>query len=87
MQTLHPNNFCSAKVKRARKNEATDKVAPDGATADIKLERKPESKKTNEELLAELVGSVSAPVSGFVNVLQGNIKGLLNVLSKIHSVK
>src|SRR3989344_9312611 len=23
MQTLHPNNFCSAKVKRARKNEDT----------------------------------------------------------------
>ena len=37
---------------------------------------------TREELLAKLVGSISAPVSNFVNVLQGNIKGLINVLAK-----
>lgn len=38
---------------------------------------------SREELLSKLVGSIFAPVSGFVNVLQGNIKGLLYVLSKI----
>jgi len=32
---------------------------------------------TREELLAKLVGTIFAPVSNFVNVLQGNIKGLL----------
>lgn len=37
---------------------------------------------TREELLARLVGSISAPVSNFVNVLQGNIKGLITVLAK-----
>lgn len=35
-----------------------------------------------EELLAKLVGSMSASVSGFVRVLQGNIKGLITVLAK-----
>ena len=35
------------------------------------------------ELLAKLVGTVSAPISGFANVLQGNIKGLLYALSAI----
>ena len=38
---------------------------------------------TREELLAKLLGSLSAPISNFVNVLQGNIKGLINVLSKL----
>lgn len=36
-----------------------------------------------EELLAKLVGSLNAPVSGFVNVLAGNLRGLLNVLKAI----
>jgi len=38
---------------------------------------------TKEELLVRLVGSVSAPISNFINVLQGNIKGLVCVLSAI----
>jgi len=38
---------------------------------------------TREELLARLVGSISSPVSNFVNVLKGNIKGLLRVLTQI----
>ena len=36
-----------------------------------------------QELLAKAVGSMQAPVSGFVRVLQGNIEGLVRVLSKI----
>lgn len=36
-----------------------------------------------QELYAKLVGSINAPVSGFVNVLAGNIRGLLNVLTAI----
>jgi len=32
---------------------------------------------SREELLSKLVGSVSAPIVNFVNVLQGNIKGLI----------
>jgi len=34
------------------------------------------------ELLARLVGSISSPLSGMVNVLQGNIKGLLYILKQ-----
>lgn len=36
-----------------------------------------------EELLAKLVGSLNAPASGLVNVLKGNIKGLVYILSSI----
>ena len=35
------------------------------------------------ELLAKVVGSIASPISGFANVLQGNIRGLINVLTKI----
>ncbi len=38
---------------------------------------------SREELLARFTGAINAPVSGFVNVLQGNIKGLVTILSKI----
>ena len=38
---------------------------------------------TKEELLSGLVRSVSAPISNFINVLQGNIKGLIYLLTKI----
>lgn len=39
------------------------------------------------ELLAKLVGSINAPVSGFVNVLAGNIRGLVNALNAIKEQK
>ncbi len=37
---------------------------------------------TRKELLGRLVGSISAPISNFVNVLEANIKGLITVLAK-----
>jgi large subunit ribosomal protein L10 len=36
-----------------------------------------------QELYAKLVGSINAPVSGFVNVLAGNLRGLVNVLKAV----
>lgn len=38
---------------------------------------------TKHELLGKLVGTINAPVSGFVNVLAGNIRGLLTVLNAV----
>lgn len=38
---------------------------------------------SREELLARLVGSISSPISGLINVLQGNIKGLIRVLAQV----
>ena len=40
-----------------------------------------------EELYAKLVGSINAPVSGFVNVLAGNMRGLVTVLGAIKDQK
>jgi large subunit ribosomal protein L10 len=38
---------------------------------------------SKKELYAQLVGSINAPVSGFVNVLAGNLRGLVTVLKAI----
>lgn len=40
-----------------------------------------------DQLRAQLVGTINAPVSGFVNVLAGNIRGLVNVLKAIEKKK
>ncbi|MFH1671728.1 MAG: 50S ribosomal protein L10, partial [Candidatus Portnoybacteria bacterium] len=42
---------------------------------------------TRQELLAKLTGSLLSPVSGFINVLNGNIKGLVLVLNAISKNK
>lgn len=42
---------------------------------------------SKEELYAKIVGSINAPVSGFVNVLAGNMRNLVNVLSNIKDQK
>ena len=39
------------------------------------------------ELYAKLVGSINAPVSGFVNVLAGNLRGLVYALNAIKEAK
>lgn len=39
------------------------------------------------ELLSKLVGSLKSPISGFVNVLQGNLRGLVCVLNAIKNNK
>lgn len=36
---------------------------------------------SKEQLRAMLVGTIAAPLSGFVNVMSGNVRGVLNVLS------
>jgi len=39
------------------------------------------------ELYARLVGTINAPVSGFVNVLAGNLRGLVTVLNAVKDAK
>ena len=42
---------------------------------------------SKQELLAKAVGSIKAPISGFVNVIAGNMRGLVNVLNAIKDTK
>ncbi|OGI16530.1 MAG: 50S ribosomal protein L10 [Candidatus Moranbacteria bacterium RIFCSPHIGHO2_02_FULL_40_12b] len=42
---------------------------------------------SKEELLAKLVGTLNAPISGFVNVLAGNLRGLVQALNAMAEKK
>lgn len=42
---------------------------------------------SKEQLLAQLVGSLASPMSGFLTVLSGNSRKLVNVLSAIKDAK
>ncbi len=42
---------------------------------------------SKQQLLGQLVGTINAPVSGFVNVLAGNLRGLVTVLGAIKDQK
>lgn len=42
---------------------------------------------SRQELQAKMVGSLNSPISGFVNVLGGNVRGLVQVLAQIKEQK
>ncbi len=42
---------------------------------------------SREELYAKVVGSIAAPISGLVNVLSGNLRGLVSVLKQYSEKK
>lgn len=42
---------------------------------------------SRQELQARVVGTIAAPISGFVNVLSGNLRGLVNALNQISKQK
>jgi len=42
---------------------------------------------SKEQLIAQVLGSLQAPISGLVNVLNGNLRGLACVLQAIHDKK
>ena len=42
---------------------------------------------SKQELIAKVVGSIASPLRGFVTVLNGNLRGLVQVLSQIEKSK
>lgn len=42
---------------------------------------------SKDELIAKTVGTIKAPITGFVNVLVGNMRGLINVLNAVKDTK
>ena len=42
---------------------------------------------SREQLLGQVVGTIAAPLSGFVRVLNGNVSGLVYALSAIAEKK
>ena len=54
---------------------------------DVEAVKNLASMPSREELLAKLVGSMQAPISGLVNVLQGNIRNMVYVLDAVRAKK
>ncbi len=59
----------------------------EGSFIDAKSVKHLASLPTKHQLLGQLVGTLNAPVSGFVNVLAGNLRNLVNVLNNIKEAK
>ncbi len=67
--------------------EITGGITPDGrvlTAAEIKaLALLP----SREQLLAQVVGTIAAPLSGFVGVLGGNVRSIVNVLNALSKIE
>ncbi len=67
--------------KETGKLEFVGAITEDGNFIDAEAVKALASLPSKDQLRAQLVGTISAPLSGFVNVLSGNIRGVLNVLN------
>ena len=67
----------------AKKNEAVTVFGGilEGKLIDSALVKTLSALPGRKELLSQMVGSLNAPVSGFVNVCAGSIRALYNVLN------
>lgn len=86
------DEVASAKVVNAFRKDKEDKIFFLGGILEGNLLSKTEVESlaklpSKQELYAKLVGSMNAPVSGFVNVLAGNLRGLVTVLKAIEEKK
>lgn len=72
-----------------KKREAIQLVGGilEGKLMDAKAVKTLATLPSKQQLLGQLVGTLNAPVSGFVNVLAGNLRGLVTVLGAIKDKK
>jgi large subunit ribosomal protein L10 len=59
----------------------------DGKTIDVAGVEMLATLPSKEVLISKVMGSLNAPISGLVNVLNGNLRGLACVLQAIHDQK
>lgn len=59
----------------------------EGKIVDVEGVKAISSLPSKEELIAKMLGSLKSPINGFVNVLNGNIRGLVVALNAIAEQK
>jgi len=76
-------------VEFSKKNEELEIKAGylNGSVIDVDKVNSLAEIPPREELLAKVLAGMQAPISGLVNVLQGNIRGLVQVLNQIKAQK
>ncbi|HYF96525.1 MAG TPA: 50S ribosomal protein L10 [Patescibacteria group bacterium] len=68
----------------AKKNKALEfvgAVTAEGEVLSVEDVKNLANLPSKDQLRSQLVGTIAAPLSGFVNVLAGNVRGVLNVLN------
>jgi large subunit ribosomal protein L10 len=81
-----------AKIVKEFKKEHEEKIDFLGGILENKFIPKEQVNKLADlpgkyQLRAQLVGTLNAPISGFVNVMAANIRGLVNVLNAVKEKK
>lgn len=56
-------------------------ITADGQLLEVMAVKALASLPTKSVLRAQLIGTIGAPINGFVNILSGNLRGALNVLN------
>ncbi len=77
-------------VDFAKTNEAVEVIGAIGESGDILTKEQVvalASLPSREQLLAQVVGTIAAPVTGFVRVMNGNLSGLAQVINAIKEKK
>ena len=86
--TVAPAKILKDFIKETKTEALTVKAGiADGQVIDAAAVEALASLPSREELLAKLVGSMQAPISGLVNVLQGNIRNMVYVLDAVLAKK
>jgi large subunit ribosomal protein L10 len=86
------DEVAAAKTILGFKKDKEDKIAFLGGVLEGKFLSKEEMEMvaklpSKKELYAKMLSSMQAPVSGFVNVLAGNLRGLVTVLKAVGEKK
>lgn len=78
-----------AKFQKTNPNvEFIGAITSDGLLVEPEDVKALASLPSKDQLRAQVVGTLAAPLSGFVNVVAGNVRGVLNVLnSRAESIK
>jgi large subunit ribosomal protein L10 len=76
-----PAQALAAFAKTEPQVEFVGALSADGRLLSAEDVKELASLPSKEQLRAQLAGTIAAPLSGFVNVLAGNIRGILNALN------
>lgn len=88
----YEDEVAPAKIVFGFRKEREDKIAFIGGVLEGRFLSKTDMESlaqlpSKQELYAKMVGSMNAPISGFVNVLAGNMRGLVTALKAIADAK
>lgn len=88
----YEDEVAPAKIVSEFKKQSEDTIQFIGGILEDKFLEKEEVEAlakipSKQELYAKIVGSINAPISGFVNALAGNLKNLVYVLKAIEEKK